>query len=189
MATALPKTVRDAWGEEAAGEFAGWLEVLLQERTVIRSDWLALGERYTGTEGRLGDVEARLTKVEVRLDEVESRLTKVEVRLDEVESRLTKVEMRLDNVERELGDLKLEVRALRTTMDDRFDRLRHDMDERLDRFSAQFDLRFDSLSQDLGGRMDELHRVMVVQMRWTVGVLALFGTMVTALLAASQLRP
>jgi hypothetical protein len=143
MATPLPKTVRDAWGEQAAGEFAGWLEALLQERTVTRSEWHDLGERYTGSE-----------------------------------ARLDRVEVRLENLARELGDLKLEVRALRTAME-----------ERLDRQAAQFDLRFDSLSHELNRRMDDLQRLMVVQTRWSIGILALFGTMVTVLLTIQTLRP
>jgi len=67
---------------------------------------------------------------------------------------------RLDMVEHDLSDLKTEVRELRREMNE----LRKEMNERFDR----------------------MHERMVSMMKWTVGTLALFGSIISILLAIGQ---
>jgi predicted nuclease with TOPRIM domain len=71
---------------------------------------------------------------------------------------------RLDMVESRLGRLEEDVRELRRDMNERFDRLQQNVDERFDR----------------------LYDRMLVQNRWLVGSIALFGTVVSILLAIGQ---
>jgi hypothetical protein len=103
--------------------------------------------------------------VGLRMGALESRMVGVESRLDKVESRLDQVDTRLGIVERDLVDLKTEMREFRRAVDERFDRLYAEM----------------------GARFDEMHRQMAVQTRWTIGVLALFGTLITLLVGIGQL--
>ena len=59
------------------------------------------------------------------------------------------------------------------------------INERLDRFEDRFnqiDQRFDSVNE----RFDRLHEQMRVQTRWSIGTIALFGTIVTVLLAVAE---
>jgi predicted nuclease with TOPRIM domain len=83
---------------------------------------------------------------------------------------------RLDRLEADVSDLKTEVRDLRREMNERFDRLRQDVDER-----------FDRLRQDVDERFDRLYDRMLVQNRWLVGSIALFGTVISILLGIGQL--
>lgn len=77
---------------------------------------------------------------------------------------------RLDILEHDVGDVKQELGDLRREMNERFDR----MNERFDRVNERFDEMYD--------------RIMVMT-RWTIGVIALFGTAVTILLAIAQFSP
>jgi len=74
---------------------------------------------------------------------------------------------RLEVVEHDLSELKIEVRELRREMNERFDR----MNERFDRMNERF---------------DQMHARMVSMMKWTVGTLALFGSIISILLAIGQ---
>ena len=71
---------------------------------------------------------------------------------------------RLDILEHRIGNVENQVSQLRTEMNERFDRLRTDMDERFDR----------------------LYDRMLVQTRWLIGSIALFGRVVSILLAIGQ---
>jgi len=74
---------------------------------------------------------------------------------------------RLDMVEHDLSELKTEVRELRREMNE----LRREMNERFDRMNERF---------------DQMHERMVSMMKWTVGTLALFGSIISILLAIGQ---
>jgi predicted nuclease with TOPRIM domain len=70
---------------------------------------------------------------------------------------------RLDMLEHRIGDVENQVSQLRTEMQG----FRSDMDERFDRLSDR----------------------MLVQTRWLIGSIALFGTVMTILLAIAQFKP
>jgi chromosome segregation ATPase len=159
--TRIPDTLVAVLGEPAGRDLTDWLEVIMDEGTVRRDEW--------------AQTEVRFDKVETRLDAVEVRLDKVEVRLGGVESRLVKVEVRMEAVESGLVEVKTDLRELRRTVDDRFDRLQIAIDQR-----------FDNINLEMTRRSDELQRTIIGQTRWSVGVLALFATMVTVLLAINQ---
>ncbi len=81
---------------------------------------------------------------------------------------------RLDILEHDVAGLKDEVRQLRTEMNERFERMESRANERFDHLNERF---------------DTLYERMLVQTRWTVGTIALFGTAVTILLAIAQFKP
>lgn len=88
---------------------------------------------------------------------------------------------RLDIVEHDLADLKVQVHELRKEMNERFDR----MNERFDRMNERFDginERFDRINE----RFDQMYERMTSLMKWTVGTLALFGSIISILLAIGQ---
>lgn len=70
---------------------------------------------------------------------------------------------RLDSVEHDLADVKADRRDLRGEINERFDRLHE--------------------------RFDQMYDRMLVQTRWMVGTIAVFGTLITALLAISRFSP
>lgn len=67
-------------------------------------------------------------------------------------------------------------------MDERFERKFDQINQRFN----QLDQRRDDQSSQFNERIDRLHEQMRVMMRGTVGTIALFGTIVTVLLAIAQ---
>jgi len=74
---------------------------------------------------------------------------------------------RLDILERDVADVRVDIRELRRDMNERFDR----MNERFDRMNERF---------------DQMYGRMLTMTRWTVGPLALFGTIISIILAIGQ---
>jgi predicted RNase H-like nuclease (RuvC/YqgF family) len=95
--------------------------------------------------------------------EVLSRLDVLEERVVQMEERFEQVDQRFERLEK------------------RFDQL----DQRIDEQGAQFNDRIDSMND----RIDRLQESMRVQTRWTVGTIALFGTIVIVLLAIAEFAP
>jgi hypothetical protein len=97
--------------------------------------------------------------------------------LGDMNVRLGKVETRLDAVEQGLREVKTDVRDLRQTMEARFaqvDARFEQMNARFDQMIAQFSLVFDR---------------MISQTRWTIGLIALFGVIISILVAIGQIGP
>jgi len=91
---------------------------------------------------------------------------------------------RLDVLEHEVADVKAGLAELHRGMDERFDR----MNERFDKVNERFDKvneRFDKVNE----RFDEMYRHISTMTRWTVGTLALLGTIMTILMAIAQFTP
>ena len=96
-----------------------------------------------------------------------------------------KVLSRLDILEHDVADVKDRVTDLHRTMDERFDRMHSEMNERFDRMNERFDRmneRFDRMNE----RFDQMYERMTTMIRWTVGTLALLGTIMSILMAIAQ---
>lgn len=91
-------------------------------------------------------------------------------RLDEHRQVLS----RLDILEHDVADVKDRITDLHRTMDERFDRMNSEMNERFDRMNERF---------------DQMYERMTTMTRWTVGTLALLGTIMTILMAIAQFVP
>jgi len=117
----MPRSVREAWGEEVTEDFVHWFNQAIQETTVPRDEY-------------------------------------------------RQVLSRLDILEHDVADIKQDLGDLRREMNERFDR----MNERFDHMSERF---------------DQMYERILVMTRWTIGVIALFGTAVTILLAIAQFTP
>ncbi len=81
---------------------------------------------------------------------------------------------RLDVLEHDVADIKADVHELRVEMNERFDRV----NERFDQMGQRFEVRLDQMSER-----------MLVQTRWLIGSIALFGTILTILQAIAQFTP
>lgn len=77
----------------------------------------------------------------------------------------------LDIIEHDLSELRIEFREFKREVNERFDRIQRDVNERFDRINERF---------------DRMHEHMASMIKWTVGTLALFGTLITILLAIGQ---
>ena len=121
MPVSIPKSVREAWGEEATEEFLRWFDQAVQEVAVSKDEFR------------------------------------------QILSRLDILERDVEGVKQEVAEVKQELKDLRREMNERFDRMNE--------------------------RFDEMYDRILLMIRWTIGVIALFGTAVTILLAVAQFTP
>ena len=81
-----------------------------------------------------------------------------------------------------------EYREILSRLDVIEERLDH-IEGRLDRIENRIDRvedRIDQQSTEFNQRLDAMHEQMRVMMRWTIGTIALFGTIVTILIAVAE---
>jgi len=157
MPMSLPASVRASLGEEGADDFVRWLDDYLQARTVHRDEYREVLSRLDVLEERIVQLEERIDQ---RFEQVDRRFEQVEQRFEQVDQRFEQIDKRFDQVEQ------------------RFEQ----MDERIE---AVHD-RIDQQGNEINARIDRLHEAMRAQTRWTVGTIALFGTIVTVLLAIAE---
>ena len=99
-------------------------------------------------------------------------------RLDRLEQGQEGLKEEVYQLRGEMSGLRSEMSGLRSEVNERFDRVT----EQFDRVTEQFDRvteRFDRMYEQLG-RMNER---MLSVLKWTVGTIALFGTLISVLLA------
>ena len=147
MPTTLPASVRDTLGEEAAVDFARWLDETLQQRTVKRDEYR--------------EVLSRLDVLEERFDYVEERFDLMEKRMDE---RFEQIDQRFEQIDR------------------RFE----SMEERFDSRLAGMKEEFNGCFETMDAKLDRMNDRILSMTRWLIGLIALFGSLVTALLAVAQ---
>jgi len=110
----------------------------------------------------------------------------------QVLSRLDILERDMAEVHDEVSAVKADVKDLRREMNERFDAINARMDARFDAINARMDARFDKVNEHfdkINERFDQMYDRIMVMTRWTVGTLALFGTMITILIAIQQFAP
>jgi flagellar capping protein FliD len=110
-----------------------------------------------------------VTKDEYR--EVLSRLDVLEERFDHVEDRFDRVDERLDRMDERLNQMDERLDAMNARMDERFDAMNARMDER---------------SEQVTDQLDRMNDRILSMTRWLIGLLVVFGSMVTVLLAIAQ---
>jgi chromosome segregation ATPase len=167
MITALPLTVRQALGDGPARDFTVWFEAILDDTAMGQDERNQISQRFDR-------VDERFNAVDERFDAVDERFDRVDERFNAVNERFDRVDKRLDHVEAVLADHDLRLVRIETRLDEQ--------GQRLDRIEVQFTARFDRLDD----KFDRLNGRMLVQTRWTIGVLGLFGTLMAGLVALSQ---
>jgi len=137
-------------------------------------------------------IEALVQLVDERIQQ--HSVTKAEYhqilhRFDRVESRIENIDQRLESLEKDSVLLRGELNTFRSDMDARIDRLH----ERMERMSGEFNARINQvgselnerinqMSRELNGRMDQLNNRIDSMAKWTVGTIALFGTIISVLI-------
>ena len=89
----------------------------------------------------------------------------------EILTRLDILEHDVTGLKQEIADLRAEFREFRREFNDRFDRMSTEVNDRFDRLNERF---------------DRMHEHMNTMIKWTVGTIGLFGTLITILLAIGQ---
>jgi tetrahydromethanopterin S-methyltransferase subunit G len=85
MPSSLPQSVREAWGEEVADDFADWLDHAFEVRTVHRDEYREVLSRLDVLEERFDQME---TRVDERFDRVDDRLDRMGEKMDQMNDRI-----------------------------------------------------------------------------------------------------
>jgi DNA anti-recombination protein RmuC len=163
MAIQVPQTVRQAWGDELVLEFVPWLEQVIEEKTSPRLERLVEEKAVPRDEYR---------QVLSRLDVLEHDVADIKENVRELRR-----EMR-----GEIGDLRGEMRG-------EIGDLRDEMNRRFVEMGRHFEERFDQMNRHFEVRLDQMSERMLVQTRWLIGSIALFGIILTILQAIAQFTP
>jgi len=114
----------------------------------------------------------------------------------ELLSRLDGLEKDISLVKEEQARMRAEFREEQARMRAEFredlGELRREMHERFDRMNQRFDAmnqRLDDMNQRFESRLDQMSERMLVQTRWLIGTIALFGTILTIMMAIAQFTP
>ena len=124
-----------------------------------------LGEQASGDLATWFDESIRAQAVE------RDEFRKVLSRLDVLEERFDGVDDRLDRIDDRLN-----------AMDERFDAMNAQMNERFDAMNTRMSER----SEHIDEKLDRMNDRILSMTRWLIGLLVLFGTMVTVLLGIAQ---
>jgi len=114
----------------------------------------------------------------------------------EVLSRLEGLEKDVSLVKEEQARMRVEFREdqvqMRAEFREDLGQLRREMNERFDEMNQRFDginRRFDGMNQHFESRLDQMSERMLVQTRWLIGSIALFGTILTIMMGIAQFTP
>ena len=173
MPVAMPQVVRQGWGEEVVAAFVPWLQEELyeavKEKAVPRDEYREVLSRLDGLEKDVLAIKESLfqTRVEFREDQVQMR---AEFRQEQAQTR---AEFRQEQVQMR-AEFREDLGELRREMHERFDGMHE---------------RFDGMNQHFESRLDQMSERMLVQTRWLIGSIALFGTILTIMMGIAQFTP
>ena len=96
----------------------------------------------------------------------------------EVLSRLDVIDERFEQVDQRFESLEARMDERFEQVDQRFEQV----DQRFDRLETRMDDRFESMD----AKLDRMNDRILSMTRWLIGLVAVFGSLVTALLAVAQ---
>ena len=172
MSTSLPRSVRNAWGEEPAEDFERWMDTILSTRAVPRDEYREVLSRLDVLDN---DVAHLRTNMEERFEEVDRRFKEMNEKFDH---RFEQVDQRFSEMN-EKFDHRFE----------QVDRRFKEMNEQIDHRFEQVDRRFEKVEGHLARmdqRLDTMNASIIQMARWTVGTIVIFGTLITLLIAIAE---
>ena len=184
MPTTLPPSVQETLGEQAATDLARWLDEYVQENAVERDEYREVLSGLDVLEEGFSHMEKRFDLMAEHVDDrLDDMKTHVDGRLDEMETRFEQIDERFKQVDERFERLE-------TRMDERFEEQSRQFNERIDAVNERIDGVHDRLDERLGGmdaKLEQMNDRILSMTRWLIGLVALFGSLVTALLAVAQI--
>ena len=110
-------------------------------------------------------------KILSRLDAIDERFAVIDEQFEKVDERFEHVDERFDHVDERFDQ-----------MEDRFNERFEQVDQRFESMEERFDKRFEGMD----AKLDRMNDRILSMTRWLIGLVALFGSLVTALLAVAQ---
>ena len=170
MAVWAPEPVREAWGDEAVIAFIPWLDEILADKTVPRDEYRQVLSRLDMLEHGVTLIGEGQAQMRTDFQEAQAQMR--------AEFQKAQAQMR--------AEFKEDQAQMRAEVREELVQMRTDLGElymRLDKIHE----RFDRMESRMGERFDTMYDRMLVQSRWLVGSIALFGTVITIVLTIGQL--
>jgi len=191
MPVAIPRVVRQAWGEEVVAALVPWMEErfyeIAQEKAIPRDEYREVLSRLDLLDGSVSLIRDELMQIRAEFRDGQAQV-RAEFREDMAQMRAgfseeqvqMRAEFREDMTQMRAG-FSEEQAQMRAEFREDLGEFRRETHERLDRMNERFN--------QMHGRFDEMHHQMIVQTRWLVGSLTMIGTVVSVLLAIAQFTP
>ena len=214
MTLRVPEVVRQAWGDEVIVEFVPWLEQTIEEKAAVQveqaiADRAVPRDEYRQLLSRLEILEHDVADLKVDVRDLRSEMNgrfidlerHFEMRFDQVNARFDQMnrhfETRLDEMNQRFGARFDEMNQrfgarfdeMNQRFEARFDQMNRHFETRFDEMNQRFEARFDEMNRHFETRLDQMNERMLVQTRWLIGTIALFGTIITVLMAIAQFTP
>ena len=157
MPTTLPQSVREHFGEQVAEDFSRWFAENVEYELVTKSEYRKILSRLDAIDERFAVIDEQFEKVDERFEHVDERFDQMEDRFNE---RFEQVDQRFEQVDQRLEQV----------------------DQRFESMEERFDKRFEGMD----AKLDRMNDRILSMTRWLIGLVALFGSLVTALLAVAQ---
>jgi len=191
MPVAIPQTIRRALGEEAVVDFIPWMERWLsesiKEKAVPRDEYREVLSRLDG----LGKDISLFKEEQIRM-RAEFSADLAQMR-GEFSADLAQMRGEFSaDLAQMRGEFREDQAQMRAELREDLGQLRREMNERFDGINGRFDGingRFDQMNQHFESRLDQMSERMLVQTRWLIGSIALFGTILTVMMAIAQFTP
>ncbi len=166
MPVAMPESVREAWGEQVVRDFTAWLDEVLQERGMPRDQWRQILSRLDALEQGVGHLQEQMGHMQEQIGYVREQVAHTQEQMGRMQEQMNHVEKQVIRTQEQLQHVQEQVVHIQKQVE-------------------QLHPRFDYVHE----RFDTLNERLISQTRWTVGVLALFGTIFAILVAVAQFSP
>ncbi len=161
MPVRVPEAVRRALGDDVVAEMIPWLEQIIDEKAVPRDEYRELLSRSDILEHDVSEIKADIRELRAEIGNLR-------------------------------GEVSGEINGLRREMNERFIDMERHFELRFDQINERFDQmndRFDQMGRHFEARLDQMNERMLVQTRWLIGMIALFGTILSILMAIATFTP
>jgi tetrahydromethanopterin S-methyltransferase subunit G len=135
-------------------------------------------------------IEEKVRQIGVTKDEyreILSRLDLLEHGYRELKGEVTELRREIRLINERLDSLNERFDSLRSEMYGRFDSLKSDIYKQIDSFRSEMYGGFDSLRSEINSLRTEMNGRIDMMLRWTVGTVAFFGILISALMAILKL--
>ena len=140
---------------------------------------------------QMGVTKDEYREILSRLDLLEHGYRELKGEVTELRREIRLINERLDSLNERFDSLRSEMYgrfdSLRSGMEGRFDSFGSEMDEKFNSLRSEMDEKFGSLRSEINLLRTEMNGRIDKMLRWTVGTVALFGILISALMAILKL--
>ena len=181
MRSEVVTVLTEKLGPEGFDALDQMIEEKVRQMGVTKDEYREILSRLDLLEHGYRELKGEVTELRREIRLINERLDSLNERFDSLRSEMygrfdslrSGMESRFDSFGSEMDN---KFNSLRSEMDDKFDSLRSEMNEKFNSLRSEINL----LRTEMNGRIDRM-------LRWTVGTVAFFGMLISALMAILKL--